>query len=160
MEDKLREDLRQLGLDEESYRVLVLLPLIQVAWADGRMQSAEVQEIERVAAEFHTADNVNARAVLQRWLRTPPSDAELRMGMELLIELARRQGNLGGDLTALTLQDLLELCHRVARAAGDLFGLTDPVSREERDVLEQLADRLSIDTGQSWVEIYQRFEGS
>ena len=37
----IRESLKALGMDRTSFRALPLLPLIQVAWADGEVQEEE-----------------------------------------------------------------------------------------------------------------------
>ncbi|MEL6346311.1 MAG: hypothetical protein AAFV53_24585 [Myxococcota bacterium] len=155
MEDSLVDELRRIGLDEGSYRVLALLPLVHVAWADGKIQKEEAAQIEAAAARQGIIAGDLAREVLDRWLAQPPSEPERAAGMRLLVELARRRGAVGGDVDAMTLRELIDLCHDVAAAAGDLFGLADPVSREERAALAEIARLLSIDTGQSWVELYK-----
>ena len=40
-DEQLVRALNDLGLDEQSYRALVLLPLVRVAWADGAIQEPE-----------------------------------------------------------------------------------------------------------------------
>ena len=41
----IKRDLVALGIDPEDYRVLKLLPLVYVAWADGKMESVERSRI-------------------------------------------------------------------------------------------------------------------
>ena len=41
----------------------------------------------------------------------------------------------------------------MAGAAGGLLGLSDPISSAERAAIAEIARVLSIDTGQSWVEL-------
>jgi hypothetical protein len=41
--------LDELGVDRDNFRVLALLPLVYVAWADGKVQSAERSLIHRLA---------------------------------------------------------------------------------------------------------------
>ena len=75
MEDTLLKDLHQLGLNETSYRALLLLPLVEVAWADGRIQPAEAAAIEDLARK-NDFFSTEAQALLQRWLKAPPTDTE------------------------------------------------------------------------------------
>jgi len=152
MDDTLLQDLRQLGLTENSYRALLLLPLVEVAWADGRIQAAEAREIEDIARKngFFSAE---AQSLLQKWLAAPPSDTERELGMRTLVELARRRGGAGASLEVKTLQDLFELSYQVASAAGGFFGLSSPISAEERASLDRIAAVLHIDDGGSWSEL-------
>lgn len=152
MEDTLLQDLHQLGLNETSYRALLLLPLVEVAWSDGRIQAAEAAAIEDLARknDFFSAD---AQALLQRWLKAPPTDTERELGMRTLVELARRRGGAGASLEAKTLQELFELSCQVASAAGGFFGLSSSISSAERACLDQIADILHIDDGNSWSEM-------
>ncbi|MFT4979837.1 MAG: hypothetical protein ACI8S6_005749 [Myxococcota bacterium] len=155
VDDKLIADLRQLGLSENNYRTLALLPLIHVAWADGRMQEAEASEIKLIAQDMGLVTGKRGEDLLSSWLSVAPSDAELRLGMGVLEELARRTEGTGASLDASTLQDLIALCDRVASSAGRLFGLRDPVSASEREAIALVAEKLSIDTGRSWVELVE-----
>lgn len=55
-DDALVRELRFLGIAEQSWPVLALLPLIQVAWADGEIQPSERRLIQRVARETYGLD--------------------------------------------------------------------------------------------------------
>lgn len=152
MDDTLLQDLRQLGLTENSYRALLLLPLVEVAWADGRIQPAEAAAIEELARK-NDFFSVEAQSLLKNWLAAPPSDSDRELGMRTLVELARRRGGAGASLKAETLQDLIELSFQVASAAGGFFGLSSPISAPERASLDRIADILHIDDGGSWSEL-------
>ena len=144
MEDTLLKDLHQLGLNETSYRALLLLPLVEVAWSDGRIQAAEAAAIEDLARK-NGFFSTEAQALLQRWLKAPPTDTERELGMRTLVELARRRGGAGASLAA--------KCCQVASAAGGFFGLSSAISSAERASLDQIADILHIDDGNSWSEL-------
>jgi hypothetical protein len=152
MEDTLLKDLHQLGLNETSYRALLLLPLVEVAWSDGRIQAAEAAAIEDLARK-NGFFSTEAQALLQRWLKAPPTDTERELGMRTLVELARRRGGAGASLEVKTLQELFELSCQVASAAGGFFGLSSAISSAERASLDQIADILHIDDGNSWSEL-------
>ena len=152
MDDTLLQDLRQLGLTENSYRALLILPLVEVAWADGRIQPAEAAAIKALARK-NDFFSVEAQSLLEKWLATPPTDTERELGMRTLVELARRRGGAGASLEAKTLQQLFDLSQQVASAAGGFFGLSNPVSPAEEACLRQIADILHIDDGHSWSEL-------
>lgn len=157
MDDTLLQDLRRLGLTESSYRALLLLPLVEVAWADGRIQAAEAAAIEDLARK-NDFFSTEAQALLQRWLAAPPSDTERDLGMRTLVELARRRGGAGASLEAKTLEDLVELSCQVAGAAGGFFGLSSPISAAERASLDRIAEILHIDDGSSWSELLSELQ--
>lgn len=154
LQDNLRHQLRQLGMSERNYRTLALLPLVYVAWADGTIQDAERAKITQIAETRGLLVN-GGDSVLRRWLEHAPPADERAMGLKTLVELARRKRGDGVALSVNELDDLLNLSLEVAEAAGGLFGIAFTVSSTERACLEELADALSIDSGQSWKELVE-----
>ena len=64
--------LADLGMDEQSIKALPLLPLIQVAWADGEIQAGERTTIETLAVNrFELTDE--GQRLMGNWLRYPPA---------------------------------------------------------------------------------------
>ena len=59
--------LQELKVPREAYRVVSLLPLVYVAWADGKVQKAERDVILRIAREQGLLDH-GGDAALERWL--------------------------------------------------------------------------------------------
>ena len=152
MRDTLRQNLQRLNLTDRTYRALLLLPLIEVAWADGRIQAREAAAIEEIAKK-HDFFGSEARDLLQRWLSAPPTREERELGMRTLVELARRREGAGASFQAETLKQLVELSCDVASIAGGFFGLSNPISAEERACLDEIASVLHIDDGSSWTEL-------
>src|ERR1700733_15388053 len=84
---ELEQTLMELGIRPSSYRGLMLLPLIYVAWADGKMESVEVERIRKFAAErLHLTPET--AAVLDKWLATPPSQSYVESGLRGLLGVA------------------------------------------------------------------------
>ena len=75
-------------MPREAYRVVSLLPLVYVAWADGKLQKSERDVILRIARENGLLDHGGEDA-LSRWLSEPPSKQQLRSDLAALNELAR-----------------------------------------------------------------------
>jgi len=134
--------LADLGIDEQSVRALPLLPLIQVAWADGEVQPAERTLIEQLAVDrFELGDE--GHRLVANWMRYPPSPSYLERGRKVLHAVAQRED---AGLDADDLGDVVKLAKKVAKASGGLFGIGS-VSRSEADALDEIAKALQITSG-------------
>lgn len=130
--------LASMGIDDLSFRVLPLLPLVRVAWADGEIQSAERRLIESTAEKQYGL-GTEGRRVLKNWLAYPPSERSLRRGELALRSIAEKTNDF--DLGENVLRDALKLSNSVAKATGGLWGL-GAIGKEEKLVLKDLASRL------------------
>lgn len=138
--------LRRLGIEPAGFRAVALLPMIEVAWADGEIQPGEADLIVNAARERFALPPATL-AIVRRWLDHRPSDAAFRDARAVLRALANRSGPLRLDVE--TLDDVITLCWQVARAAGGLFGL-GVVDASEREVLETLAETLQLPPSSTW----------
>jgi tellurite resistance protein len=141
-DQELIADLKLLGVDSDSYRVVVLLPLIQVAWADGEIQASEREFIMRVAHGYGLLEGKSG-AVLESWLTRTPSPEQVSRGRTLLVALTLRHRGMGSELGPQTLSDIEALCVDVARAAGGLFDTFFTVDDNERKALEEISRELA-----------------
>ena len=139
----LTQTLEKLGLDRTNYRALVLLPLVQVAWADRRVQRAEKALILKIAEERNLLPD-SARETVLGWMATRPSRQFFELGTRLLVQMAVLTDKKPGatSITIQTLVDLLDDTHAVARASGGLFGLAEPISRKELQCLVDVGTAL------------------
>jgi tellurite resistance protein len=133
--------LADLGMDEHSVQALPLLPLVQVAWADGEVQDGERKLIESVAAQKFGLGEEGQR-LLNNWLRYPPSPTYLERGKAALLMVAKR----GGELDESVLEDVVALSKKVAKSAGGLFGIGS-VSASESEALAEIASALKVTAG-------------
>jgi len=156
--DEIFESLAELGITEDNYRVLSLLPLVLVAWSDGRVEQAEREKIFRVAGERGLLEGTGGE-VLTGWLDHAPAPSYYDLGFRTLVELARRKRGAGADINVRSLGELLDLCFDVAGAAGGLFDQLWTVSAAEREALDTLAGILAVDSGQSWKELIEDLDG-
>jgi len=139
---ELIRELHFLGVDEHTWPVLALLPLIQVAWADGEVQAAERRLILDVADREYELDPRGHQA-LENWLTHAPTEQYLRRGRDAARLLAERNPDIvqaGG---------VLSQCEAVAKAAGGLFGFRSIDAREQA-VLDELSSSLSLPSEQRW----------
>jgi tellurite resistance protein len=137
----LLADLARLGLDEHSYRAVVLLPMIEVAWADRSIQAQERKHILEVATGHGLLSGRGAAAV-EGWLKERPSDETLELGRSVLVRLAHKRSGIGADVPEHALDTVVELCAQVAESAGGLFGLFWRVSPHEREVIRKIGQAL------------------
>jgi hypothetical protein len=142
---ELAEALKALGMDSASYRALPLLPLVQVAWADGRVQEAERELILSLAGHRYLLEEEGTR-MLRNWLHHPPSSQYVARGREALLGLCDRQGFGGREHLA----DVISFAKDVARAAGGFFGLAS-ISSEEASAIDVIANALHIEHDRPWV---------
>ena len=78
--DKMKKSLERLGVPVDDYRVLKLLPLIYVAWADGKMERVKRDRIHYFASREYELSAAGV-AVLEpkpslavpRWRSTGPT---------------------------------------------------------------------------------------
>lgn len=138
-DDELNATLESLGLSRQNHRAVVLLPLIEVAWADGRIQRAERVRIVQIARRF----GIDGRSPwLARWLDKRPSRKIFLAARTALLDLMARSDY--GEPPIDSLDDLLDCCLWIAEAAGGLFGLAFTIERSERECIEQIAASLSL----------------
>lgn len=147
-QDEVLTGLAKLGIDQQSHRALALLPLVQVAWADGRIQRAERAIILRVAKENGYLEG-NAAELLETWLKKRPTETYFDRARTLLIALARLPDTgFEGSLTITTLTDLVDLCEELARAAGGLFGIF-PMDVREKAAIKEICDAIALPPSES-----------
>ncbi len=141
--------LADLKVPREAYRVVMLLPLVYVAWADGKVQGPERTVILRIAREKGLLDNGGAEA-LERWLSEAPSKAQLKADLKVLNELGRSRESIARDFGADDEQLLLAWCQDVADAAGGLLGLRPARHEAERAALKTIAAVLDLGSAKNW----------
>jgi len=151
----INERIEDMGLGEDAELLLMLLPLIHVAWADDVVHTAEMNYIRGVA----DASNISAQGqqVLDGWLETTPTGEYVQKGMDLIRELAQR-----GDVSPDKLQEIIRDSKKVAEASGGLFNTLYTVNPAEKSLIAEIAVLFcaqSIDWDQSGVPWQELEEG-
>lgn len=122
--------IRELGFDGDTARVLDVLPLIHVAWADGNVTTKERTSIFQLLESRGIASDSEAWILVETLLEKRPSADFLDETLHLLRDM-------GGHET-----DIVQLCLQVADASGGFFGLGDKISDSERALIEHIAGEL------------------
>jgi len=148
--DRMRDALKGLGIRPDDYRVIKLLPLIHVAWADGKMDALKRLRIHSFAARNFEL-SARGAAVLERWLERPPSHAYVAEALRDMYSLARAEDDMEVDFSELPA--LLSYAEAVARSKPDALDQPDSVTPNEDQALEELARELRVDHGESWARL-------
>ena len=141
-DEELRGNLEFLGLTVEDWRTVALLPLVAVAWADGRVQTPERARILEAAHEAGLLDGTSG-SVLREWLHQRPTQGELELALQIIEALTLRHRGPGADFGKTDLERIVAQCEIVARAAGGLLDIAFTVDTQETELLEDLKRRLS-----------------
>jgi hypothetical protein len=137
-DEEILQHLRELGYTPETVMLLHLVPLVQMAWAEGGVSDRERELIVEAARARGVEAGSPADQQLAEWLTSRPSeqlfDQSLRAVRAFLQarpaeEQEASQRDLLADLTA------------IASASGGLFGF-GAVSPEERALLAALSSEL------------------
>lgn len=140
-DDATLVELQQLGYDAETVKVLPLLPLIRVAWAEGVVTAREREAILASAKASGLGNETVAYHKIQGWLEEPPSDPLYQPSLRLLGKILREGGS-----NAPRLQEIIADCTKVAAASGGFFGFGSSVSDVESAVIERIRKALDYDS--------------
>jgi hypothetical protein len=139
---ELLRTLQKMGYTRATVRLLYLVPLVQVAWAEGRVSRSERELILEAARLREIEPGSAAYERLDEWLTERPSEEfferTLRLISAMLQALPPAEREAGK-------RDLVSYCAQVAEVSGGLVGfvgLGSRVCREERELLERIAAKL------------------
>lgn len=133
-DDAVLDKLVALGLTPKTIAALSLVPLIQVAWADGEIQDNERTAILQGAHGKGLEQGTDGYELLQGWLRTKPSE-DLFTAWEAYIKALT--GQLNEEQARLLRNQIVGFAKMVAAAAGGILGF-GKVSGSEEKVLTRI----------------------
>lgn len=134
-EEQLRFRIECLGFSGEAAQVFDLLPLVHVAWADGKIQTDERAEIIGLL-RIRGVPLGPAYTTMLALLEKEPTPQYLEASLGVLREVIERGS------TTTNAETIVGLCIRVAEAAGSFWGLTNPISAEEKEAIAHIAEKL------------------
>ena len=154
--DSLKKSFERLGIRPDDYRVLKLLPLIHVAWADGKMEDVERERIHSFAARNYDLSACGT-AVLNGWLHSRPAQSYVTEGLDDIYRLARAEDDMEVDFSELP--SLLSYAEGIARSTDEALDQPSAVTPDEERALDEIAAALHIDHGQSWARVLTELAG-
>lgn len=127
--------LASLGVRAETLAALTLIPLVEVAWADDRMEDREREAVLSGAESSGIAAGSPSHGLLELWLDDRPPPDLFAVWRDFIAALCAQ---LSPEERLHLRDNLVGRAQRVAEAAGGLLGLRDPVSKLEKAVLDDL----------------------
>lgn len=131
--------LQELGYTPATVSVLHLVPLVQVAWAEGNVSKSERELILEAAQARGVEAGSEAHEHLNRWLRERPSEEFFERTLNVIAALLE---TLPPEQRETGKRDLVSYCTKVAEVSGGLIGFvsrSSRVSKEERELLTLIA---------------------
>jgi hypothetical protein len=126
------DQLVQLGIRAETLAALSVVPLVEVAWADGALDARERRAVIEHAG---VPRDSTAGALLEAWLDRRP-DPKLLSAWTQTVQAMR--AHLGAEEAARLKTSLLEKARAVAAASGGTLGIGSKVSKPEAEMLARL----------------------
>jgi hypothetical protein len=130
---EVSRELAELGFTLDTVKLLPLIPVLEMAWAEGGVTPAERKMVVEVARARGVEEGSAADRQLTEWLDQRPDESVFRRAGRLISALFASGGRF--DITP---DDLLKYCEAIADASGGIFGFRR-VSSDERATLERIA---------------------
>jgi hypothetical protein len=133
-------ELQELGFTADTVSLLPLVPVLELAWAEGGITPAERQMLVSLARSRGVAEGSAADDQLTAWMASRPAP-EMFAKAGRLISAVLSSGS--GVAQGLTADQLVQYCEQIASASGGLLGLPiRAISMEERNLLTRIAGDL------------------
>lgn len=136
-DSELLSTLVAMNIRAETLASLSLLPLVAVAWADGKMEEGERAAILKAADERGLNSESAGFSMVQAWLENKPEP-------ELFVVWREYVGALGESMDPASFaklrDEVLAQAKSVAEAAGGFLGLVSKISPVEQTKLDELSE--------------------
>jgi hypothetical protein len=127
--------LAAIDLSSDTVAALSLVPLIEVAWADGSLDAREQTALLAAAEQAGLSKGSASHQLLEAWLKERPSPQVLATWKAYVAVLS---ATMDAQAKQALKQDLLSRARTVAGAAGGFLGLGNRISNAEQAVLTEL----------------------
>jgi hypothetical protein len=125
----------ELGITPETAAMLALVPLIEVAWADGRMDVEERKAILDLVSQGGLTRGSPNYELLDHWLARKPAPELLEAWTHYVEGLCEQMTAEERDRFE---QWVLDRTRTIAESVGGFLGLTSPISEAERQMIQKL----------------------
>ena len=151
-DDALLTRLAELGITAEKVPTLHLIPLLDVAWADGEIQDAE-RALLVEAARIHGVEEGPALSFFEDLLATPPSRELVSAASSFIASLLSILPNDEADAMK---TNLVNLSVGIADACGGFLGLWGRIDDDERKALNRIAAAIASEHPDAAKELLAR----
>jgi hypothetical protein len=141
VDPNLLSRLQGIGFSADNLELLHLVPMVEVAWAEGDVTAREREMILALAERRGIDRDSPVYQQLVGWLENEPTSDFYETALDAI-----RATLDGEDETAreADLKDLVEWSIRIAEATGGILGMAK-VCREERECLQLITERLTAE---------------
>jgi hypothetical protein len=134
LDEQVLMNLVKAGVRAETLAAVSLIPLVEVAWADGAVTPDEQAAVLKAAAETGITEGSAAYAMLGQWLGQRPDVRVIQTWKEYVGALAK---SMPADSMMVLRERLLGRCRQVAESAGGFLGLTSKISAVEKAKIDE-----------------------
>jgi hypothetical protein len=139
VEERLLADLQAAGFSPDNLGLLHLIPLVEVAWAEGEVTPRERELVLALAARRGISPDSQGYRQLTGWLDTCPDADFFETAYQAIRAMMAQQDP---DAREATEHDLIEWATRIAEATGGILGIV-PACRDERECIKSISAKLT-----------------
>jgi hypothetical protein len=132
------QELEALGFTPDTVSLLPLVPIVQVAWAEGGVSDNERNLIVQFARGRNIREGSPADEQLSAWLEQRPSEDVFARATRLIRAMLDRPD---GRMEGWSIDDLIHHCEEIAEASGGILGF-HKISGEEKALLGRIQTAL------------------
>jgi len=133
--EEILQKLVDLNIRPEIVATLALVPLVEVAWADGKVDEEEKTAVLEAAAESFVSKDSPDFDLLRQWMEHKPNQKLLEAWKHYIKGLC---GQLTQHQRNALKKDLIGHARQVAEATGGLLGFGNKISKAEQEMLNKL----------------------
>lgn len=132
---KLLQKILDLGVKAPNLIAISLVPLVCVAWADGKLSREERKAALRAAREAGMMEDSESESLFESWLAEPPGPEFLEAWKDYMRTVVEQ---LDVDSREVLRRDLMRQTRKIAEASGGFLGLGNKIDPKEETVLQEI----------------------
>ena len=134
LDDKVLANLMKAGVRAETLLAVTLIPVVEVAWADGSVSEDEREAVLKAAADNGIKAGSAAHQLLSQWLKDRPDVRIIAAWKEYVGALAKA---MPADAMLVLRERLIGRMRTVAEATWSFMGLGRKISKVEQSAIEE-----------------------
>jgi hypothetical protein len=125
----------ELEIGPDTWAALSLLPLVEVAWADGHMDDKERRAVLSAAEAGGVSTGTASHDLLESWLDRKPDKQLIGLWGEYIVGVCSQ---MNASQRESLKREVLGRARTIAESAGGIMGLGKKISPDEAAVLTEL----------------------